>query len=150
MPMGTRTAGASHPRSREYRRKKMAASTSAMPATAENSLTPTSCSQSNALSKEVGPDVRLPDMPGDIGATSRGSILGGASGGNGGFSGAFGVGGTAAVGGVTGGDVTAGREIGGGGAGGGGGGVTDSRAANGGGGGPAIGDAAATASLFSC
>src|SRR5438128_1300210 len=137
-------------RYREYLRKKMAASTSAMPAMAENSLTPTSCSQSNALSKEDEPEVRSRDMSGGgIGATSRGSILGGAGGGTGGgggtrgFSGALGGGGAAAVGVVIGGGVTAGRGIGGGGA-------TGSCAANGGTGGATIGGAATPASLCDC
>ena len=45
-PIATRTGGASQPRSSEYLKKKIAARTSATPAMAENSLTPTSCSQS--------------------------------------------------------------------------------------------------------
>src|SRR5437773_2250191 len=104
MPMATRTAGASHPRSREYLKKKMAASTSATPATAENSFTPTSCSQSKAFSKEDGPDVG-PLSGASIGEAARGSILGG-GGTPGGFSGALGGDGTAAIGGVTGGAET--------------------------------------------
>ena len=47
-PIVTRTGGWSHPLSIEYRRKNTAASTSAIPATAEKSLTPTRLSQSNA------------------------------------------------------------------------------------------------------
>src|SRR6185295_5763642 len=112
MPMATRTAGDSHPRSSEYLRKKMAASTSAMPATAENSLTPTSCSQSNALSEEDAPDVRSRHISGGGGATSRGSILGGGI--TGGVADALGDGGAVAGGGVAGGGGAAGRGIGGG------------------------------------
>src|SRR5205085_5389952 len=47
-PMATRTGGSSQPCSIEYRRKKIAAMTSATPAIAENSLTPMRFSQSNA------------------------------------------------------------------------------------------------------
>ena len=120
----------------------MAASTSATPATAENSFTPTSCSQSKAFSKEDGPDVG-PLSGASIGEAARGSILGG-GGTPGGFSGALGGDGTAAIGGVTGGAETGGAGIGGG------GGATGSRAANGGGGGCGIGGAGAGTSLLSC
>src|SRR5438046_2534126 len=142
MPMATRTAGASHPRSREYLRKKMAASTSATPATAENSFTPTSCSQSKAFSKEDGPDVG-PLSGASIGEAARGSILGG-GGTPGGFSAASGGDGIAATGGVTGGPAAGCGGICGDGA------ATGSRAANGGGGGRGIGGAGAGTSLLSC
>jgi hypothetical protein len=142
-PIATRTVGASHPRSSEYLRKKIAASTSAMPATAENSLTPTSCSQSNALSLEAGPAARSRHTSGGgLGATWRGSVRGGVGGGTaGGCSGGLG-GGATAFGGAAGGGVAAGRGIGGG--------VTGGLAATGGTAGSAIGAAGATASLFSC
>src|SRR5688572_31996223 len=52
--MATRTGGASQPRSRVYLKKKIAASTSAMPAMAEKSLTPTSCSQSKLAHGDDG------------------------------------------------------------------------------------------------
>src|SRR6188768_3214973 len=45
-PMATRIGGPSQPRSTEYRRKKIAAKTSAMPAIHEKSFTPTRLSQS--------------------------------------------------------------------------------------------------------
>ncbi len=53
-PIATRTGGASQPRSSEYLKKKIAARTSAMPAMAENSLTPTSCSQSKPAHGAAG------------------------------------------------------------------------------------------------
>ena len=46
MPIATRISGRSQPCSMEYLRKKIAATTSARPAIAEKSRTPTSCSQS--------------------------------------------------------------------------------------------------------
>ena len=106
MPMATRTAGASHPRSSEYLRKKIAASTSAMPATAENSFTPTSCSQSTFSRSAAGADVRSRHMSRG-GGGSIGGAIGGA--GEGGFSARGGSGG------IVGGDGGEGTTTGGGG-----------------------------------
>src|SRR4051812_13783065 len=67
-PIAARTGGRSQPCSTEYLRKKIAASTSAMPAIAAKSLTPMKLSQSNA------------------GAAGLGGVMGGGGGGGGGGS----------------------------------------------------------------
>src|SRR5262249_16580923 len=53
-PIATRIGGSSPPWSTEYLRKKIAASTRAIPAIAENSFTPTTLSQSNGCSTAGG------------------------------------------------------------------------------------------------
>src|SRR4051812_15635476 len=92
MPIAACTRDVSHPLSIEYFRKKIAASTSAMPAIAAKSLTPMKLSQSNAT------------------AAGLGGVMGGGGGGGGGST--IGIGSGAAIG--------SGARVGGGGRGGGG------------------------------
>ena len=74
MPISTRTGGCSQPCCAECLRKKMAAITIAMPATAGNSLAPTRPSQSNDGAVGSG-------ASGGDGGTARGGGTGGATGG---------------------------------------------------------------------